>query len=72
MELVEFLMQKQEKDLKLITKMKWSVIDMNEVYDKATKAWFNGHICQQTTVCKCEKCGLFYKPSLGHKCKAKE
>lgn len=28
MELVEFLMQKQEKDLKLITKMKWSAIDM--------------------------------------------
>ena len=28
MELVEFLMQKQEKDLKLITKIKWSVIDM--------------------------------------------
>lgn len=65
-------MQKQEKDLKLITKMKWSAIDMNEVYDRATKAWFNSHICQQTTVCRCEKCGLFYKPSLGHKCKAKE
>lgn len=48
------------------------VIDMSEVYDRATKAWFSSHICQQTTVCRCEKCGLFYKPSLGHKCKAKE
>lgn len=41
-------------------------------YDKATKTWFNSHIGQQTTVCRCEKCGLFYKPSLEHKCKAKE
>ena len=40
-------------------------------YDKATKAWLNSHICKQTTVCWCGKCGLFYKPSLGHKCKAK-
>lgn len=48
------------------------VMMMRIKYDKATKAWFNSHICQQTTVCKCEKCGLFYKPSLGHKCKAKE
>ena len=39
-------------------------------YDKATKDWFSNHIGQQTTVCKYEKCGLFYKPSLGHKCKA--
>lgn len=52
--------------------LKRRVIDMSEVYDRATKAWFSSHICQQTTVCRCEKCGLFYKPSLGHKCKAKE
>lgn len=38
-------------------------------YDRTTKAWLNSHICQQTTVCRCEECGLFYKPSLGHKCK---
>lgn len=44
---------------------------MTVKYDRATKAWFNSHIGQQTTVCKCEKCGLFFKPSLGHKCKAK-
>lgn len=45
---------------------------MTVKYDRATKAWFSSHIGQQTTVCKCEKCGLFFKPSLGHKCKAKE
>lgn len=37
-------------------------------YDKETKKWFSNHVGQQTTVCKCEKCGMFYKPSLGHKC----
>ena len=42
---------------------------MSEVYDRATKAWFSSHIGQQTTVCRCERCGLFFKPSLGHKCK---
>lgn len=41
-------------------------------FDRATKAWFNSHIGQQTTVCQCDKCGLFYKPSLGHKCKVME
>ena len=38
-------------------------------YDKATRDWLNKNIGSQTTVCLCEKCGLFYKPSLGHKCK---
>lgn len=41
-------------------------------YDKETKKWFNNHFGQQTTVCLCDKCGLFYKPSLGHKCKEME
>jgi hypothetical protein len=41
-------------------------------YDEATKKWFEKRIGQQTTVCKCDKCGLFYKPSLGHKCKVVE
>ena len=45
---------------------------MTVKYDRATKAWFGRHIVQQTTICKCEKCGLFFKPSLGHKCKVKE
>ena len=37
-------------------------------YDKETKKWFREHIGQQTTVCECKKCGMFYRPSLGHKC----
>lgn len=41
-------------------------------YDDETQKWFNRHPFNQTTVCKCEKCGLFYKPSLGHKCKKAE
>ena len=41
--------------------------------DKATKKWFKSQpIGTVTTLAKCEKCGLFYKPSLGHKCKLKE
>ena len=39
-------------------------------YDRATKAWFDSKpFSAETTVCRCERCGLFYKPSLGHKCK---
>lgn len=39
-------------------------------FDKKTRKWFkqHNHISIQTTVCKCDKCGLFYKPSLDHKC----
>lgn len=37
--------------------------------DKETRKWFRKHPDAQTTVRKCEKCGLFYKSSLGHKCK---
>lgn len=37
-------------------------------YDENTKKYLDNHIGQQTTVCMCNKCGLFYKPSLGHKC----
>jgi hypothetical protein len=37
--------------------------------DAATKAWFDKRPSwERTTVAKCEKCGLWYKPSLGHKC----
>ena len=38
-------------------------------YDEQTKKWFAKNFFNQTTVMKCEKCGLFFKPSLGHKCK---
>ena len=51
---------------------KIDVVDENSQkvkYDKETSKWFSSHIGYQTTVCKCEKCNLFYKPSLGHKCR---
>ena len=38
-------------------------------YDKVTSEWLKMHPLQQTTVGRCEACGLFYKPSLGHRCK---
>lgn len=45
-------------------------------FDEETQKWFNKQQCNgittQTTVELCDKCGLFYKPSLGHKCKTKE
>lgn len=41
-------------------------------FDRETERWFNLHFSTQTTVCRCEKCGLLYKPELGHKCKEGE
>ena len=41
-------------------------------YDKETQKWFRKNISSQTTVCRCDKCKLFYKPSLGHKCRINE
>lgn len=38
-------------------------------FDKATKEWFEKHPDAETTIMECDKCGLSYKPSLGHKCK---
>lgn len=38
-------------------------------YDKETRDWFDKHPEACTTVTCCEKCGLYYKPILGHKCK---
>lgn len=40
-------------------------------FDKITRKWFHEHPEKQTTLCKCEKCGLFYKPILDHRCRAK-
>ena len=40
-------------------------------FDKATTKWFREHPHNETTVMKCDKCGLFYKPSLEHKCPKK-
>ncbi len=39
-------------------------------YDMTTSEWFKKHPLQETTVTECKKCGLYYKPSLGHKCKS--
>ena len=42
-------------------------------YDKTTNEWFKQRpIWARTTVMPCEKCGLWYKPSLGHKCEVKD
>lgn len=38
--------------------------------DERTKKWFESHIGEESTVARCEKCGMFYKPELGHECKA--
>lgn len=38
--------------------------------DAETKKWFKDHPGAQTTVMCCEKCCLWYKPDLGHNCKA--
>lgn len=40
-------------------------------FDAATRKWFSTRPGAQTTVMCCEKCGLWYKPMLGHKCKVK-
>ena len=41
-------------------------------FDKDTELWFRQHIGAETTVCRCETCGLYYKPELGHKCKGEK
>lgn len=40
-------------------------------FDEATLAWIKGRPYTETTVMQCEECHLWYKPSLGHKCKKK-
>ena len=37
--------------------------------DNRTKKWLRERPGIQTTMVQCKKCGLHYKPSLGHKCK---
>jgi hypothetical protein len=41
--------------------------DERAYFDLATREWFKNNIGAQTTVMKCERCGLYYKPILGHK-----
>lgn len=40
-------------------------------YDPKTQEWCERHPAVATTIVQCEKCGLFYKPFLGHECKFK-
>lgn len=40
-------------------------------YDYVTEKWFKKNPMNQTTVMQCEACGLYFKPSLGHRCKKK-
>lgn len=39
-------------------------------FDRATEKWFREHPLSETTIMQCDKCGLFYKPILGHECKS--
>ena len=41
----------------------------NIKFDKDTQDWFYLHPFAETTLQKCEKCGLYFKPILGHKCR---
>ncbi len=46
--------------------------DTNSIrFDKATAMWFGKHLGAKTTVARCEDCGLYYKPELGHECKVR-
>lgn len=35
-------------------------------FDPDTQAWFDRNPDAQTTVQRCDRCGLYFKPSLGH------
>lgn len=37
--------------------------------DPNTAAWIDQHVGESTTLFKCKRCGIYYKPSLGHNCK---
>lgn len=37
-------------------------------FDKLTSRWMSAHPGQPTTVVQCSRCGLYYKPFLGHLC----
>lgn len=42
---------------------------MSSCFDIATQKWFKEHVGVPTSLAKCNKCGLYYKPELGHQCK---
>lgn len=37
-------------------------------FDRDTQEWFDRHPDAMTTIRRCEKCGLYYKTGIGHKC----
>lgn len=39
--------------------------------DERTNEWIKQHPWP-TTVTQCEKCGLWYKPDIGHECKGEK
>ena len=41
---------------------------MSSNFDKRIERWFKEHPYAETTVMTCDRCGLSYKPSLGHDC----
>lgn len=43
-------------------------MDVDVKFDKWTAKWFRVRPGIEITLCQCEKCGLFYKPVLGHLC----
>lgn len=40
-------------------------------FDPKTYDWMQGHEWAEITVTKCDKCGMHYKPDLGHVCDKK-
>ncbi len=42
------------------------------VYDSRTEKWFHSHPGSETTVMRCDECGLYYKPVLGHNCRKRD
>lgn len=45
---------------------------MDIEFDKATREWFENRRGIPTTIVCCDKCGLYFKPSLWHKCEVKK
>lgn len=41
---------------------------MRAQFDGPARRWLSAHPLQETTVMRCEVCGKFYKPTLGHEC----
>ena len=59
----------REESIKRLDEQAFKELEEKIKFDKQTKKWFAKNFSGQATVMKCEKCGLFFKPSLGHKCK---